>query len=230
MKHVYFILMIVCLSVLYYASPVLPHESNVQSESELDRVIKKIKEKEATLKTFTATFKQTKASDLLREPLYSEGIVYFDIDNGILMNVISPSPLTLLLKGNQQVLYYPDLSRIEKKSFGKTDDFFRQYLGIGDSVKKLKTKFEIDLVANSNAKYYHLKLVPKQRGMAKHIKEIDVVVDSSYWLPEKVQFKGEKGDYTTIQMEYTSINEPLPSTIFEIEMFESVETDSRIRE
>lgn len=222
------LLLIVCL----LSGPVssFSHESDVRSASELDRVVQKIKEKEATLKTFTATFKQTKASDLLREPLHSEGIVYFDIDGGILMKVISPSPLTLLLKENQQMLYYPDLSRIEKKYIGKRGDVLKQYLGIGESVNTLKARFEIEMVANSSAKHYHLKLIPKQPGTAKHIKSIDVVVDTDHWLPEKIQFEGKQGDSTTIQMQYTSINEPLPSNLFEMDMPEGVETNSRTRE
>ena len=215
---------------VYFLGAAFSRESDLKPESELSWVIKKIKEKEATLKTFAATFKQTKTSDLLREPLYSEGVVYFDIDGGILMKVTSPSPLTFLLKENQQVVYYPDLSRIEKKSFGKKGDIFRQYLGIGESVETLKTKFEIEMVANSTAKHYHLKLLPKQRKLARHIKEIDVVVDSSHWLPEQIQFKGKEGDCTTIRMQYTAIDEPLSSDIFQIKMPEDVETDSRKRE
>jgi outer membrane lipoprotein-sorting protein len=222
------LLLIICL--LYGSVSALSRESDLRSESELDRVIKKIKEKEASLKTFTATFRQTKTSDLLSEPLHSEGIVYFDIDGGILMKVTSPSPLILLLRENQQVIYYPDLSRVEKKSFGITDDILRQYLGIGESVNTLKTRFDIEMVANSPAKHYHLKLIPKQPGMAKHIQMIDVEVDAGHWLPEQIQFKGMKGDCTTIQMQYTSINEPLPSNIFTIEMPEGVATDSRMRE
>ncbi len=228
-RHVIRILLLVaCL--LNGAVSTFSHESVVQSETELDRVIKKIKEKEATLKTFTATFIQTKASDLLREPLHSEGMVYFDIDGGILMEVTSPSPLILLLKENQQVIYYPDLSRIEKRSFGKTDDILKRYLGIGESVNTLKARFDIEMVADSSAEHYHLRLIPKQSGMARHIKAIDVVVDAGHWLPEQIQFQGEKGDNTTIQMQYTSINEPLPSNIFEIEMPAGIETDSRTRE
>ena len=106
----------------------------------------------------------------------------------------------------------------------------KQYLGIGESVNTLKARFNIEMVANSSAKHYHLKLIPKQPGTAKHIESIDVVVDTGHWLPEQIQFKEKKGGHTTIQMRYTSINEPLPSNIFEMDMPEGVETDSRTRE
>ena len=194
------------------------HEGNLQPESDLNRVIRKIKEKEKTLKTFTATFKQTKMSELLREPLRSEGLIYFDMSVGILMNVIVPSPLILLLKENRLIVYYPDLSRVEAKTFGKTDDMFRQYFGIGESAKTLKTRFEIELVEHSPSMGYHLKMTPKNNITAKHILMIEVLVNPDHWLPEQIHFKEKNGDFTTIQMRFTSVNEPLPSNTFEIDM------------
>ena len=217
-KYRYIMLLFVGLSLSCYPYSAFSYEANLQSESDLSRVIKKIKEKEKTLKTFTATFKQTKKSELLREPLHSEGLIYFDMSGRILMKVIVPSPLILLLKENRLILYDPDLSRAEKISFGKTDDIFRQYLGIGASVKALKTKFEIELVKNPPSTGYHLKMTPKNNVTAKHIMTIEVLVNPNHWLPEQIHFKEKNGNYTTIQMQFTSINEPLPSNIFEIDL------------
>lgn len=228
-KYRHIILMIIGLSLFYDTVPALPREADVQTESELARVIKKIKDRERTLKTFTAHFKQTKTSQLLREPLHSEGLIYFDMSGRMLMKVIAPSPLILLLKDDQQMIYYPTLSRVEKKSLGKTDDIFKQYLGIGESIQALQSKFDIQLVTNPHSDRYHLKMIPKQRNVAKHFTMIEVVVNPNHWLPEQIHFKEKKGDYTTIQMQFTSINEPLPSDIFEIEVPDDIEANSRGR-
>ena len=229
LKYRLIILIFIGLSLFYDTVPALPHEADVQTESELFRVIKKIKDKERTLKTFTAHFKQVKTSQLLREPLHSEGLIYFDMNGKMLMKVIAPSPLILLLKDDQQMIYYPTLSMVEKKSFGKTDDIFKQYLGIGESIQALQSKFDIQLVTNPHSDRYHLKMTPKQRNMAKHFMMIEVVINPNHWLPEQIHFKEKKGDYTTIQMQFTSINEPLPSDIFEIEVSEDVEANGRGR-
>ena len=155
-KHAIFVIIVLCVS--NYMSPAFSSESNVQQESELSRVIKKIKERETTLKTFTATFKQTNTSDLLREPLHSEGIVYFDMDGRMLMKVISPSPLILLLKENRRIVYYPDIAKTEEASLGTTDNILRQFLHIGESIKTLKETFEIELAASPSGKNYNLKM------------------------------------------------------------------------
>ena len=215
-QYRYIMLLFFGLSLSCYPYSVFSYQGNLQPESDLSRIINHIKEKEKTLKTFTATFKQTKTSELLREPLHSEGLIYFDMSGGMLMKVIAPSPLVLLLKENQLILHYPDLARVERKTFGKSDDMFRKYFGIGESVKTLKTKFEIELVKNSSSTRYHLKMIPKKRLGTKHMARIDVLVNPTHWLPEQIHFKEKNGDYTTIQMQFTSINEPLPSNIFDL--------------
>ncbi len=212
----YLIFTLLCLSLLGHPYPVFSSEKDFKSKSELDRVINNIKEKEKSLKTFIATFMQTKKSQLLREPLQSEGLIYFDISGKILIKVTRPSQVTLLLKDNQRVVYYPDLSKVEKRTFGKKNNIVRKYLGIGEPVEELKKKFEIELVPDKSSSDYHLKMIPKNKTTAKHIDMIQVFVSPTHWLPERIHFKEKKGDYTTIELTFTSINEELPQDIFSI--------------
>ncbi|UCD89485.1 MAG: outer membrane lipoprotein carrier protein LolA [Desulfobacterales bacterium] len=225
LKHI--ILILIGLSLLFDTLPALSREADVQTESDLSRIIKKIKDKERNLKTFTAYFKQVKTSQLLRDPLHSEGLIYVDTSGRMLMKVISPLPLILLLKNDQQMIYYPALSRVEKKPFPNTDDIFKLYIGMGESIQAMQSKFDIQLVSNPHSEHYHLKMTPKQRSMAKHLMMIEVVVNPKHWLPEQIHFKEKKGENTTIQMQFTSINEPLPSDIFEIEVPADMEANSR---
>lgn len=213
----YLIFTLLCLSLLGHPYPVFSSEKDFKSKSELDRVINNIKEKEKSLKTFIATFMQTKKSQLLREPLQSEGLIYFDISGKILIKVTRPSQVTLLLKDNQRVVYYPDLSKVEKRTFGKKNNIVRKYLGIGEPVEELKKKFEIELVPDKSSSDYHLKMIPKNKTTAKHIDMIEVFVSPIHWLPGRIHFKEKKGDYTTIELTFTSINEELPQDIFSIE-------------
>lgn len=216
-KCFYFILLLGGLCAASAAS-VYAQTADVLAESELDRVIDKIQQKQAALKTFTATFEQTRTSDLLREPLHSEGVVYFDGGGRMLMKVTSPSPLVVLLEKNRQVIYYPDLSRIEQKVLVKTSDIFEQYIGLGASAKTLKTKFAIDLVAGASATDYYFKMVPRQPELAKQIEKIDVVVDPNLCLPKQIDLEGTRGDHTSIKMRYTAVNESLPPGVFEIKL------------
>jgi outer membrane lipoprotein-sorting protein len=204
-----------CLSLFLYPYPVSPSETEPQSETELNWVIKNIKENEKNLKTFTAKFSQTKKTSLLREPLHSEGIIYFDSSGKMLLKVISPSPLITLLKDGRLLTYYPDVSKTEERYLGGTDTILKKYFGIGQSIEELRKQYAIQLVSKTYSKSYHLKLIPKTKPIKKYIDSIEVVVSPKHWLPNHIHFKETKGDYTSLKLNFISINEPLPQGIFQ---------------
>ena len=206
------------LGLFLYPHPVVPSEEDLQPESELTWVIKNIKEKEKGLKTFTAKFVQTKKTYLLQEPLHSEGVIYFDRTGRILLRVISPSPLIVLLKDNMLLVYYPDLSKSEERYLGRTDDILKKYFSIGQSIEELKKQYAIQLVSKTHPDGYRLKLIPKMKAITRYIETIEVLVSPKHWLPERIHFEEVKGDNTSLRLQFISINEPLPSGIFTIDV------------
>jgi outer membrane lipoprotein-sorting protein len=221
------ILTIICLSL--FPLHVFSSEADHQSRSELLRIIKNIKEKEKSLKTVIATFVQIKKSKLLRETLKSEGLIYVDFSGKILIKVVHPSLLTLLLKDNMQVIYYPDLAKAEKKILGRTDNILSKYLGIGQPLEMIQKRFEIGLGDKISSEGYHLKMIPKNTAAARHIDMIEVVVNRKNGLPEQIYFKEKQGDHTAIKLEYKAINEPIPPGIFSIELPEDIKNDQEER-
>jgi len=206
------------LSLFLYPHPVVLSEEDLQPESELSWVIKNIKEKEKGLKTFTAKFVQTKKTYLLQEPLHSEGVIYFDRTGRILLRVISPSPLIVLLKDNMLLVYYPDLLKSEERYLGRTDDILKKYFSIGQSIEELKKQYAIQLVSKTHPDGYRLKLIPKMKAITRYIETIEVLVSPKHWLPERIHFEEVKGDNTSLRLQFISINEPLPSGIFTIDV------------
>ncbi len=220
-KHI--LLILSGLSLFLHPYSVFPSETDPQSESELNWVIKNIKEKEKSLKTFTAKFVQNKKTELLQEPLHSEGLIYFDCTGKMLLKVTSPSPLVFLLKNNLLLVYDPDLSKAKKRRLGKSDNILKKYFGIGQSVEELKKRYKIQLTSKTHSGTYHLKLIPKMKAIARHIDTIEVAVSPKNWLPERIHFKEVKGDHTSVWLQFTSINEPLPPGIFTINVPEDNE-------
>ena len=214
----YIVTIFLGLSLFLYPHPVVLPEADLQSESELSWVMKKIKERERGLKTFTARFVQTKKTYLLKEPLRSEGLIYFDRAGKMLLRVTSPSPLIVLLKDNMLLVHYPDLSRTEERYLGRTDDILSTYFGIGQSITELQKQYAIQLVSKIHSDGYCLKLIPKMEAITKYIETIEVLVSPKNWLPERIHFKEVKGDNTSLSLQFTSINEPLPPGIFSVDI------------
>jgi outer membrane lipoprotein-sorting protein len=210
----------ICLSLILVLFPcqLFPSESDLRLEPELSWVMKRIKGRERSLKTFTARFVQVKKTCLLKKALRSEGVIYFDRTGKMLVRTISPSPLIVLLKANTLLTFYPDLSEAEEIYLGSSHDIFKEYFGIGQSIKELQRQYAIQVVSKTDSDVFHLKLIPKMKPIIKYIEKIEVVVSSEHWLPERIRFKEVKGDNTSISLQFTSINEPLPSGIFTIDV------------
>ena len=219
----HFIIMFIGLILFLNPQQVSPSKTDLQSDSELNRIIKNMKEKEKSLRTLTAKFTQIRKTKLLKEPLQSEGMIYFDSEGKILFKVTSPSSVRVLLKRGLLFIYYPDLSKREEKYLG--NNFLKKYIGVGQSIEGLQKQYSIKLISKTKSGAYHLKLIPKMKAIAKRVDTIDIEVEPAQWLPEQIHFKEKEGDYTSIHLEFTSINEPLPSGIFKINVPEKDEND-----
>jgi len=214
----YVILINVCLTLVLFPVQAFPSDSEIPSGSELMWVLQRIKMRERNLNTCTATFIQVKKTSLLKEPLHSEGILYFDRSGKMLVKISSPSPLIVVLKAHTLVTFYPDLSKTEELYLGSTHDIFRDYFGIGQSIEEMQTQYAIHLDPKTDSDAFRLRLIPKKKPVQAHIKQIDVVVSPKHWLPERVTIIEVKGDTTSISLQFTSINEPLPSGIFTLDI------------
>ena len=188
--------------------------------SELTSVIKRIKEHEANLKTFTAAFQQTKKTSLLQQPLESKGLIYFDSRGKMLLSVTTPSPVKILFENDRMIIYYPDVSEVQERYLGG-ESIVKKYFGIGASIEELRKQYTLELLPGTAAGNYHLKLTPKAKAMAKHIDIIEVYVSPKHWLPERIEVRETEGDVTSILLDFTSINVSLPPDIFEIDVREN---------
>ena len=208
------------LTLFLYPGTAFSSQSDLLPASELTWVLKNIKANEKTLKSFTAEFVQTKNTALLLEPLRSKGLIYFDVIGKLLVRVTRPSPVTLLFSDNRLLIYYPDLSESEERYLGG-DSVLKKYFGIGQSIEELKKQYGFQLISKTPSEAYHLRLIPKTEAIAKHIDAIEVHVNPRHWLPERIDIKENKGDFTSILLDFTSINASLPADIFTIDIREN---------
>jgi len=218
-----YIIMFMGLILFLNPCPVFPSGANLHTESELSWVIKNMKNKEKSLKTLTAKFAQTKNTRLLKKPLYSEGMIYFDSEGKMLFEVTSPSSVMVLIKSGLLLIYYPDISKTKERYLG--NNFLQKYIGIGQSVEEFRKQYSIQLVSKTDSGAYHLRFTPKMKEIAKRIDMIEIEVRPTQWLPERICFKEKEGDYTSINLKFTSVNEPLPPGIFKINVTEKDEND-----
>lgn len=209
------------LAISVAALPLCSAEKTLTADAELNRVLGSIKEKEKSLKTFSATFRQTRKTYLFSEPLLSEGRVFFDASGMMLMKMTRPSPMSVLFKSNALFIYYPEVPKVEKRFFGNAESIFKTYFGIGQTVEALKEAYEIQIRPKENAGGYFLHMTPKQASVAKHIEHIEVAINPETLLPETISFAEVRGDQTVLRLHFETINQPLPPDIFSMPLPES---------
>ncbi len=193
-----------------------PGDAVMEPEAELQRVLRKAKEREKDLKTFVAAFEQNKKTILLEEPLHSSGMIFFDISGKMLLKMAEPEPFKILLKGGWITLFYPKWSKYEERYIGS--DVFDKHFGIGRSLDDMAERFDMMLSRERPSGLYPLHLKPKSGHMEKVIQRIELLLDPKSWLPVSLSFIEKEGDVTMITLEFKALNEPLPEGIFDLEL------------
>ena len=211
------------LSLFLLSYRVSSSETDKDEGSELNWVLKNIKQTQLKLNTFSAKMVQIRKTQLLKRPLQSEGLIYFESEGKMLFKVTSPAPLLVLFKDGMVLIHYPDISKVEQSYIGR--NILKEFFGIGQSIEELGKYYSIQLGSKTSSDSYQLKLVPKRERMRKYFDSIEVQVNPNLWLPERIYYREKNGDWTSIHLEFTSINEPLPQNVFSMRFLENYEEE-----
>lgn len=203
-------------------------ETDNQSELNLEEVIQHIQTKEESLDTFVAKFVQVKRSRLLKEPLYSQGLIYFDRQGKILWKTTKPFPLVVLIIDDSLYLDYPDMAKTKRRNVARSVKPLKKYFGFGQSIEQLRQLYEMGLSHETNPNTISLRLVPKSKAISKRIETIEVVINTKNWLPEQVCFKEAKGGYTLLTLYFTLMNAGLPEGIFSLPSAEGQRSEPEV--
>ena len=204
--------MVFCLT----ANPTFASATSALPESEVKLILKKIKDREMGLQTFIAKMQQTKKTQMFKDLLHSEGVIYFDHAGKLLLKMTQPSLVFIFFKGDHLYIHYPDYRKTEETYIGS--NVFERYFGLGESIDEFYEQYSIEVFSGNRPDHYHLKMAPKEDRMSKRIEMIDVMIHKTDFLPDQIRILEKDGDDTSIALEFISINQPLPKGIFDIDL------------
>ena len=184
----------------------------------LDRILLNIKTREQSLKTFTASFRQTQKNSLLQAPLVSQGMLFYDQSGSILMKISHPEAFVLLIRDRLMVMGDPLTKTFKQKKIPGRDAFVKRYLGTGRSIEALKETYDIRIVHEHAGNGCQLDLIPKNASRRLPYQSIRVTVDTHMWLPKAIRLQEPNGDDTLFELTYHTINDPLPADTFLIDI------------
>jgi outer membrane lipoprotein-sorting protein len=206
--------LILTLLLICQAIPALPSETQKRVWT-VDDVLLHLKERERTLATFIAGFKQIQQNSLFDQPQVSEGTLFFDQSGKLLMKMTTPEAYLVLITDQKMIMGVPGSSSYRQKNIAGQNTFFKQVVGIGRPMHQLKNQYDIRIAAPCEESC-ELELRPLKKNRRIPFTAIRATINTLQWLPEKIRLEEPGGDVTTFHLRFTSINQPLPDHIFDI--------------
>jgi outer membrane lipoprotein-sorting protein len=209
MKRFYII-----LTIMLLFSPsiqVLSAESQ-KSDWTVEEVLLHVKERQQTLVTFIAKFKQIQENSLFAEAQVSEGTLFFDHNGKLLMKMSVPEAYLVFIDDQKMILGVPGSPSYRQKKIPGKKPLFKQVLGIG----QLKNQYDIRKTAAPCGESCELELRPLKKSRRIPFSSIRARINTRQWLPEMIHLEESGGDVTTFHLQFISINQPLPEGIFDI--------------
>ena len=182
----------------------------------VDDVLLRVKERQETLTTFIAGFKQVQQNRLFDRPQVSEGTLFFHRGEGLLMKMTLPEAFLVLITDDKMIMGVPGSPSYRQKTLPGRGAFFKETMGMGRSIDELKNQYEIRMTAAAGEDTCELELKPLGKSRRMPFAVIRATINTRQWLPEIIRLEEADGDVTTFRLRFTSINQSLPEHVFDI--------------
>lgn len=177
-------------------------------------VVTRIKNIEATLRTFEAQFHQIQKSRMFEDIVESQGVIYYSADGRLRFSVLRPSPLTVLMEGEWITVHDPESNRTQRHHVGPRKNLLKTFFGVGETLDQLNKRFDVRATANAPLPGYTLTMAPKKSLLARKVQQITALVDDRTWLPQQVVIQQSEDEWSRMDLDFISVNKSLPAGAF----------------
>ncbi len=167
----------------------------------------------ASTKSFSSDFKQTKEFSFMDRPLVSTGKFYYQKSDQLRWEYISPLQYVMLINGDN----------IRIKEDGKVKTYSSAVNEVFKTVKEIILGCISGEILNDpnyepafyeSDKQYQVKLQPKDKQLKEYMKEINIFLDKSSNELSYLILKDGSGDITKIEFQNRKINQSIDESTF----------------
>jgi outer membrane lipoprotein-sorting protein len=190
----------------------------------LNALVERVKHEQRQLKTFEARFTQQQESSLLAAPEESKGVFSYAAPDRVRWEYLSPSPISVVIRGEEMTTWYRDLKRAETLKVGRYSNQVFKYLGASGSLQTLLQYFTVKLkLPKKRGDAYRLELLPRYQRIAKRLKTMTLWIDGATFLPSRLKYVEADGDSVEYRFSDFKRNAPIPADRFVLELPPGVE-------
>ncbi len=167
----------------------------------------------ASTKSFSSDFKQTKEFSFMDRPLVSTGKFYYQKSDQLRWEYLSPLQYVMLINGDN----------IRIKEDGKVKTYSSAVNEVFKTVKEIILGCISGEILNDpnyepafyeSDKLYQVKLQPKNKQLKEYMKEIDIFLDKGSNELSYLILKDGSGDITKIEFQNRKINQSIDANTF----------------
>jgi outer membrane lipoprotein carrier protein len=207
------------------AAPPDPMAAGLTGPQRLTALVDRVRLEQKDLKTLEAHFTQQQESAMLAAPEASKGIFFFAAPDKVRWEYSSPSPITVVVAGDEMTTWYRDLKRAETLKVGRYSSQVFKYLGASGSLQTLLEYFTVKLkLPEKKGDPYRLELDPKYANISKRLKTMTLWIDSESFFPSGLKYVGADGNTVEYQFSDMKRNVPMPQDRFVLKLPPGVST------
>jgi outer membrane lipoprotein carrier protein len=206
-------------------APPDPLAPGLTGPQRLTALVDRVRFEQKQLKTLEAHFTQQQESSMLAAPEASKGTFSYAAPDKVRWEYTSPSPITVVIRGDEMTTWYRDLKRAETLKVGRYSSQVFKYLGASGSLQTLLEYFTVRLkLPEKPGDPYRLELDPKYARIAKRLKSMTLWIDSASFFPQHLKYVDAGGDTVEYQFSDMRRNAPIPEDRFVLKLPPGVST------
>jgi outer membrane lipoprotein-sorting protein len=187
------------------ATPLPPNQT-----SDLLQKVQSISQSNPALE---ANFHEERHLPMLKEPVITDGKIWFSLPNKIRREIEGKKPSTTIINSKTMTIYYPKFDEAEQYDLDKrpmVKDSIRA-LTAGLNFQNLNRQYDVQASGDKNG--YQIFLTPKSVSVRRMLKSATLYLSKDY-LPKGIDFVGVRGE--RIIQTYTNVkHDPVPDSTFE---------------
>ncbi|HEV7784697.1 MAG TPA: outer membrane lipoprotein carrier protein LolA [Thermoanaerobaculia bacterium] len=205
-------------------APPDPLAPGLSGPDRLAALVERVKLEQRNLKTLEARFTQDQQSSMLTAREQSKGLFSYAAPDKVRWEYASPSPITVVIRGDEMTTWYKDLKRAETLKVGRYSNQIFKYLGASGSLQTLLEYFTVRLkLPEKKGDLYRMELLPKYQRIAKRLKSMTLWIDGETFFPSRLKYEEPDGDTVDYQFSDFKRNTPIPDDRFVVKLPPGVE-------
>jgi outer membrane lipoprotein-sorting protein len=209
-----------------FAAPVPdPSAPGLSGTQRLQALLDRVRIEQQKLKTLEARFVQHQESSMLAAPEESKGVFSYAAPDSVRWEYQAPSPITVVIQGDQMTTWYRDLHRADLVKVGRYSNQVLKYLGASGNMQTLLDYFTVKLaMPEKKGAPYRLELIPRYARIAKRLKSMTIWIDPEMFFPTRMKYVEADGDTTEYEFRDLKKNAPIPADRFVLKLPKEVQT------